>query len=130
MDDINKLREEIINSETFCFYPFLELSTNPSGHIRPCCNYRNPMRDSNGKVISILTGSTFDTAWNSDHMVNLRKKLTNGDSPYECNRCIRDGVAGMRYRSVDEYKNKEEVLNLVRTTIENNYVANHNLKIL
>ena len=127
---INKLRQDILDSETFCFYPFLELSTNPSGHIKPCCNYRSTMNDADGKVISILNGSTFDSAWNSDPMVNLRKKLTTGEIPNECNRCIRDGVASMRYRSVDEYKDDYEVLNLVKTTIENDYIADHNLKIL
>ena len=95
---IDNLKQDILDSETFCFYPFLELSTNPSGHIKPCCNYRSTMNDASGKVISILNGSTFDTAWNSDPMVNLRKKLTTGEIPNECNRCIRDGVASMRHR--------------------------------
>jgi organic radical activating enzyme len=128
LTDINKLRDEIVNSETFCFYPFLELSTNPSGHIKPCCNHKGTMHDATGKTISILNGSTFDSAWNSDHMIELRKKLSTGHIPEQCNRCIRDGAASMRKRSVDEYKNNLEVLTLVKDTIENEYVANHNLK--
>lgn len=128
MDDINKLREEIINSETFCFYPFLELSTNPSGHIKPCCNHMGPMHDSDKKIIGILDGSTFDTAWNSSHMVNLRKKLTNGEIPQQCNRCVRDGNTSLRSRSIGEYKDNIEVLNLVKNTIDNKYVATHSLK--
>ena len=85
MDELNKLREEIINSETFCFYPFLELSTNPSGHIKPCCNYKGTLKNPKGEIIGVLNGYTFDDAWNSNPIVNLRKKLTTGTIPDQCN---------------------------------------------
>ena len=39
MKKLDKLRQDILDSETFCFYPYLELSTNPSGHVKPCCYY-------------------------------------------------------------------------------------------
>lgn len=125
MDKIDQLREDIIKSETFCFYPFTQLSSNPSGHIKPCCNYAGPMRHPDSRVISILTGDNFTNAWNSEHLVNLRKKLHTGDVPDECMVCIRDGDVSMRKRSVDDYKNDRKTLELVAESIQNDYQTAH-----
>jgi MoaA/NifB/PqqE/SkfB family radical SAM enzyme len=132
MDDINKLRKEIIESKTFCFYPFLELSTNPAGHLKPCCYQFQPMYHSwgDGPVISIANGDTFDTAWNSKFMQTLRQDLTEGRIPQSCDLCIRDGDASMRKRSVNEYKNDINALTLVDNTIKSHYMARHTPVIL
>jgi MoaA/NifB/PqqE/SkfB family radical SAM enzyme len=130
MDKLNQLRREIIESETFCFYPFLELSTNPGGHLKPCCYYKTPLYHADKKVISIFNGDTFDTAWNSQDLVNLRKNLHQGKMPSSCSICERDGSASMRARSVHEYKNNMDTLSLVHSTISNNYTATHTPTIL
>jgi MoaA/NifB/PqqE/SkfB family radical SAM enzyme len=125
MIELDKLRKDIINSDTFCFYPYIELSTNPAGHLKPCCNHVGGMYSSDKKIISIMNGDTFDSAWNSQSMVDLRKKLHQNDIPNECRRCIRDGDSSMRSRSIQEYKNDIKTLELVNNTISNNYVAEH-----
>ena len=125
MDKIDQLREDIIKSETFCFYPFTQLSSNPSGHLKPCCNYVGTMKNSNGDDISILNGDTFDSAWNSHTMVDVRKQLHQNNIPSQCRRCIRDGNASMRQRSIHEYKNDIDVLSIVKTTIDNDYHSEH-----
>ena len=125
MDEIDQLREDIIKSETFCFYPFTQLSSNPSGHLKPCCNYVGPMTHPDGSVISILSGDNFTNAWNSEHLVDLREKLHKGDIPDACRRCIRDGDVSMRKRSVDDYKIDRKTLELVVDSIKNNYQADH-----
>ena len=125
MNEIEKFRLEVRNSKTFCIYPFIELSTNPAGHIKPCCNHIGTMQHPDGKNLSIFNGDTFDTAWNSQPMVDLRKKLHQGEIPNECRRCIRDGDAGMRHRSIQEYKNDLPTLEKVYNTIQNDYVAEH-----
>lgn len=125
MNKIEQLREEIIKSETFCFYPFTQLSTNPSGHFKPCCYYVGAMYHPNKKVIGILSGDSFSTAWNSDHMIKLRKNLHQGVVPEACSRCVRDGDVSMRNRSIKEYKKDYDVLNEVYETIQNNYHAEH-----
>ena len=78
------------------------------------------MRHPDSRVISILTGDNFTNAWNSEHLVNLRKKLHTGDVPDECVVCIRDGDVSMRKRSVDDYKNDRKTLALVVDSIKNN----------
>jgi len=125
MDTLDQLRREIIESDTFCFYPFLELSTNPGGHLKPCCYYEAPLYRSNKKVISIYNNDTFDSAWNSEQMISIRKNLHQGSMPEGCRICTRDGDASMRSRSVKEYKNNINALTVVKNTIDNNYQASH-----
>jgi MoaA/NifB/PqqE/SkfB family radical SAM enzyme len=125
MQELNKLRSEILASETFCFYPFLEISTNPVGHMKPCCNYIGTIDHDDGNPISILKGDTFDSVWNSNPMKSIRKDLHQGNIPAKCRRCIRDGDASMRYRSIKEYNDNIEILQLVKNTIDNDYHADH-----
>jgi MoaA/NifB/PqqE/SkfB family radical SAM enzyme len=125
MDELDKLRKEIIDSESFCFYPFLEISTNPGGHLKPCCYYASPLYHNDKKVISVFNGDTFDSAWNSTDMVQLRKKLHQGEMPPSCTTCIRDKDASMRVRSIKEYKNDIHALSIVKDTIENNYKSTY-----
>jgi len=129
MKNVDKLRQDILESKTFCFYPFLELSTNPSGYIKPCCYYTDILfeDDSNDyeKSFNINKGSGLEDSWNSDSIVSLRKQITNGTPVSNCQACYRDGPASMRVRSIQEYKNNVDILNLVADTIENNYVAKH-----
>jgi MoaA/NifB/PqqE/SkfB family radical SAM enzyme len=124
MNDLDNLRKEILNNDSFCFYPFLELSTNPSGHIKPCCYYANVMK-SNNDIIGILNNHTFESAWNSDHMISLREDMHKNITPENCIVCTRDGAASMRVRSINEYKNNINVLQLVKNTVDNSYVAKH-----
>jgi organic radical activating enzyme len=125
MDHIDQLRDDIINSKTFCFYPFVQLSTNPSGHLKPCCYYSGTMKHPNGKPIGILSGDTFADAWNNDSLVNVRKNLHNGVIPEACNICVRDGDVSMRKRSIKEYSYDHKTLTQVYDTIQNNYYAMH-----
>ena len=124
MGELDILRKEILENDSFCFYPFLELSTNPSGHIKPCCYYTDVMK-TNNDIIGILNGHTFESAWNSDHMISLREDIHKNMTPKNCNVCVRDGAASMRVRSIQEYKNNINVLQLVKNTIDNSYVAEH-----
>lgn len=124
MNDIDKLRKEILNNNTFCFYPFLELSTNPGGHLKPCCYYNSPLYTPEHKVISIFNGDTFDSTWNGEALVSLRKQMHQGTIPKACTTCVRDGDASMRVRSINEYKNNIDALTVVKETIENNYISN------
>lgn len=122
MDEIDKLRKEIIESETFCFYPFLELSTNPAGHVKPCCYYADTLKpELDSKVddqFVLSNDNTFEEVWNSNSLKDIRVKMYNGEKLSPCQICYRDGAASMRYRSVNEYKNNREVLSRVNDTLK------------
>ncbi len=134
MDDLDKLRKELVDSETFCFYPFLELSVNPSGYVKPCCYYDGFLyKDVNNinhklpdytNVLNIQeNGTTLEDAWYSDNMKLVRKQMYEGtEKDYTpCEICKRDGQSSMRVRSINAYKNNRQVLQLVKTSIDNNF---------
>lgn len=132
MNNIDKLRQEIINSDTFCFYPYLEMSTNPSGFIKPCCYFEDVLfidtdrpKDYHNNTYNILTNASLEETWNSQSMIALRQKMHKGEKVKNCATCYRDGDASMRARSINEYKNNYSILNLVNDTIENNYISKH-----
>ena len=134
MDNIDKLRKELVDSETFCFYPFLELSVNPSGYVKPCCYYDGflykDVNDINHKVpnynnvLNIQQNeTTLEDVWYSDNMKLVRKQMYEGtEKEYTpCEICKRDGQSSMRVRSINTYKNNRKVLELVKTSIDNNF---------
>ena len=130
MNKLDNLRQDILDSETFCFYPYLELSTNPSGHVKPCCYYTSVLfedfdNEDYQTSFNINKGYGLEDSWNSRSIIRIRKDLTEGTPVEHCQACYRDGQASMRVRSIQEYKNNIEVLQLVSDTIEKNYVASH-----
>jgi organic radical activating enzyme len=124
MNDIDRFRRQILESETFCFYPFLELSTNPAGHIKPCCLFTNTL-EVDGKTASILNGNKLEDVWNGDSIREVRKKLFTEQVEENCKVCRRDDTASMRVRSINEYKNNINILRLVKDTVDNDYTANY-----
>jgi MoaA/NifB/PqqE/SkfB family radical SAM enzyme len=130
MNKLDKLRQDILDSETFCFYPFLELSANPSGYVKPCCYYTEVLfKDFDvadyTQSYNITNGSTLEETWNSSSIIRIRRDITEGTPVKNCQTCYRDGQASMRVRSVQEYKNNIKVLQLVSDTIDNNYTASY-----
>lgn len=135
MDELDKFRQELINSKTFCFYPYLELSVNPAGHVKPCCYYdgylyKDASKKINYKDIDFANtfnlqneDTTLEQIWSSDSIKLVRKEMWEGkgDTLKPCDICQRDGQASMRVRSINEYKNNREVLKLVKDAVENNF---------
>lgn len=121
MTEIEQLRLKILNSETFCFYPFTQISTNPGGHMKPCCYHIGGLKKQNNLDYNIHLGDTFDDVWNSESMVKLRQDLYQGTIPQSCARCIRDGDTSMRSRSIQEYRRNHKVFHVVAETIKNDF---------
>lgn len=121
-----QLRKQLIENQFFCFYPFLELSTNPAGHVKPCCYYGDVLfKDPNNKdysnSLSLAKGDKLEDIWNSDSMVEIRRKLVEGEHNPLCATCYRDGAASMRVRSIKENKERIPIIKRVQDAIENDY---------
>lgn len=123
MNEIDKLRKDIIDSETFCFYPFLEISTRPNGTVLPCCYYNELEHLTHAEKLS--DNNTIDSFWNSKKFISIRKALSSGEKLSGCKVCWRDGSASMRVRSVNEHINNYEYLQLVKQTLDADGIAAH-----
>lgn len=124
MNNIDQFRKQILESETFCFYPFLELSTIPAGHVKPCCYYTNTL-DIDDKPANICKTDKLENIWNGSAIKDIRKSLYLGEKLTDCQICLRDGSASMRVRSINEYKNNIDILQKVKNTIDNNFEADY-----
>ena len=128
MDELDVLRKEIINSDTFCFYPFLELSTRPNGSVLPCCYFDEQSSISTLEVIDKT--NPIDNFWNNKKIIGIRNDMSQGKQVGGCNICYRDGPASMRVRSINENINNRDYLKIVKDTIDNNGVSPYSPKIL
>ena len=123
MDKIDNLRKDIIESKTFCFYPFLEVSTRPNGAVFPCCYWNE--EDHLTMIEKVSKTNSIDNFWNSRKFIHIRNSLANNVLLEGCKVCTRDGDASMRARSIKENINNREYLELVQDTIVNKGTAKH-----
>jgi len=126
MNEIDQLRRKIINSEIFCFYPFLELSTRPNGSVLPCCYFDEKISIS--KLERITDNNPIENFWNNKKVINIRNALANDKKVNGCDICYRDKDASMRVRSINEYINNKSILELVNSAIKNNGYAEYSVK--
>ena len=86
MDLINK----VLESKTFCIYPWMHQYVGPQGEVKPCCLY-----DPNGKGIGNLKDNTLDEIWNNEETKALRLKMLNGETDSRCFKCNihQDGIS-------------------------------------
>lgn len=72
--------------ETFCFSPWAHLEISSQGEFRPCCVYKESIKDSNGRVFNIETDD-IQTVYHSQYLSNLRQQFLEGKKPNGCSNC-------------------------------------------
>lgn len=78
----------------FCTAPWINISTDVNGSIRPCCRYEQPDRQTKYKMPWMKNG-TLDQLYNGPEMKALRQAFLNGEEPEECNWCWKEEAAGI-----------------------------------
>ena len=74
--------------------PWAGVSNNPDGTVRPCCLYRDTIKDNEGKDMYVQEHSLKDL-FASDYMKNVRDKFRKGERPDECATCWEDEKHGI-----------------------------------
>lgn len=110
--------------QSLCLYPFVQISTIPSGYVRPCCYYTKFLSD----------GAKFNVArdplkkiWNSEDMAAIRRKMLAGEKLPGCNQCYREdqvGTTSLRQRSFKEWGSHPGVQEaMVEAQANNGHIA-------
>lgn len=92
----------------YCYHPFINLTIEAGGHIRPCCATHVNL----GTVTEVQNIKEF---WHkSDAMQNLRTQMKAGEAPDGdvCASCIRsdeNGLMSKRVRYIEKVESKEAV---------------------
>lgn len=71
---------------TICAQPWISLDITAQGEYRPCCFYKDALKDNNGVAFHAQRDS-FETVYNSDAMRQLREDFRQGKKPVHCKRC-------------------------------------------
>lgn len=76
-----------------CHLPWTSLETRPDGRYKPCCLYREELKDSTGKKFN-TTEHSISEVMNSDAMKKLRQQFLNGEKPNSCSSCWKEEAVG------------------------------------
>lgn len=72
--------------DSFCPLPWINLSTDVNGSLRPCCRFKQP-HESNEFQLPNLKEGRIDQLWNDERFQVLRQAFLDGKKPTECNSC-------------------------------------------
>jgi radical SAM protein with 4Fe4S-binding SPASM domain len=71
---------------SFCVLPWVNLSTDVNGSLRPCCKFAQP-NPSNEYQLPNMKEGRLDDLWNDQRFQNLRQAFLDGKKPNECRSC-------------------------------------------
>lgn len=81
--------------DTFCALPWINLSTDVNGSLRPCCKFAQPVTGNEFQLPNMKEGP-LDILWNDQRFQNLRQAFVDGRKPRECQSCWDEEDAGMQ----------------------------------
>jgi organic radical activating enzyme len=73
-------------NKTFCVLPWVNLTTDPSGKIRPCCVSKDFIKKEDGTVYNAGYDS-IEEIYNSPDYVEIRRKMLAGEEVSGCTQC-------------------------------------------
>lgn len=80
--------------DTFCDVPWLNLSIDVDGSVRPCCMFTR-QNEAAAAEFGNLKSASLAEVWNSQGMVNLRREFLAGKKPQSCQKCWNEEAAGI-----------------------------------
>lgn len=124
------MNKNLKNSSRFCMLPFMTLNTRTNGGIKPCSEIQIPLIQKNSTVENIhnntngqinLTRHRLDEAWNSEFMVDFRRRMLNEEYIKPCETCYHlEKMGSVSKRKSYNEKFFDDHKNLVQEAADNN----------
>jgi radical SAM protein with 4Fe4S-binding SPASM domain len=95
-----------MKTDTFCVLPWINISTDVNGSLRPCCKFAQPDPANEYQLPNMKEGK-LDDLWNDYRFQNLRQAFLDGKKPKECRSCWDEEAAGMRSFRVQFARDKK-----------------------
>jgi radical SAM protein with 4Fe4S-binding SPASM domain len=102
-------------NNTFCVMPWVNLSTDVNGSLRPCCKFAQPDPRNEYQLPNMKEGS-LDVLWNDERFQNLRQAFLDGKKPKECQSCWDEEAAGVQSFRVQFAEHKKIDLTKIEFT--------------
>lgn len=116
-------KDKLLNSKTFCMFPWLHLNVTPKGDVYPCCSsdYTDPFDNVKNKSLKEI--------FNDDLMRELRLRMLNGEKSSICDYCYKHETSSpfsFRTYSIENFgKYFDEI---VPTTLEDGTVPEFKMR--
>jgi tetratricopeptide (TPR) repeat protein len=119
--------ERLRDSKVFCLAPWTHLHVLATGEIFPCCMSAHEPRNAVGQL---KDGDRLATAWNSEKMRDLRRKMLNGEASALCERCYQTEAVGQQSWRMSANQEFAHHFEVVQTTDQSGRVEKINLPYL
>lgn len=87
-----------------CRLPWTGFSNDPDGRARPCCLFRDPIKDDSGQPMYVQNFSVSEI-FHSKYMKDLREQFRNNERPAACQTCWTDednGYESKRLKHIND----------------------------
>jgi MoaA/NifB/PqqE/SkfB family radical SAM enzyme len=92
-----------------CPLPWVGFSNDPDGSVRPCCIYKENIKDENDNIFYIQNTSV-KNIFHSEYMKKLRKEFKRGGKPSGCSTCWTDEENGYTSKRLNYIDIHEDIL--------------------
>ena len=89
--------------ENFCIFPWIGISNDPDGSVKPCCIYQDHIKDELGNKLYVQKTTVKDII-SSDYMQNLRQAFRENKKPSGCEICWQDEKNGYTSKRLNMQK--------------------------
>ena len=115
------------SSKVFCLAPWTHLHVLTTGEIFPCCMSAHQPDNAVGQL---KKGDTLESAWNSEKMRTLRRRMLSGEGSELCERCYETEAVGQQSWRLSANQEFAHHFDVVQTTDESGRVEKINLPYL
>ena len=100
--------------QNFCILPWTAMEVQPNGTVKPCCMYKDTLKDPNGQEY-LIQKNTMEQITESDELKEIKQRFLSGTQPRGCHRCWMEELSGKqskRIRDNQKYQHhiKEEII--------------------
>lgn len=99
--------------QNFCILPWTAMEVQPNGTVKPCCMYKDTLKDQNGQEYLIHQNS-IDDIMNSDELNEIKQRFLSGTQPRGCHRCWMEEFSGKESKRV---RDNQKYQHLIRDEI-------------
>ena len=118
---IDHQRHLLLDSKTFCMYPWIHLHAYPTGKAYPCCHSEQEYSVGN------CHDNSLKEIWNNAPLRDLRYKMLNDISVEGCNRCYEQEESGFFSGRQSVNKHFGHYIDLISNTQEDGTLDNFQL---
>jgi radical SAM protein with 4Fe4S-binding SPASM domain len=113
IEDLTQQQQELLlESNTFCMYPWIHMHVEPNGRVLPCCGASYKELSTVGRT----SEKNLKEIWNDVPMKDLRLKMLSNQPSEICNRCYESEKAGFFSMRSSANKHHGHHINLIDNT--------------